>query len=175
MIACRRILPCVWLACALAVIVGCREPLPQDEPVPDRPATQPGAPRIDVSRSHVSPILELTPAAADKVRQFIHEGQARAALPNEPLYLRVRLVAGGCCGFLHKLDLDPDVSPEDHTFSVGDIRVVVWQRQVDMFRGTRIDYIESPKEKGFAIKNPNFEGEALKKWLPQLLAQDKKG
>ena len=35
----------------------------------------------------------------------------------------------------------------------------------------RVDYTRSGKEVGFTVKNPNFEGEALKKWLPVLEAQ----
>jgi iron-sulfur cluster insertion protein len=86
------------------------------------------------------------------------------------LYLRVRVVAGGCYGFLHKLDLGHDLAPEDHAFSAGGVSAVVYLCQVEMLRGTRIDSIESAKERGFTVKNPNFEGEALKKWLPLLKA-----
>jgi Fe-S cluster assembly iron-binding protein IscA len=42
-----------------------------------------------------------------------------------------------------------------------------------MLRGARVDYVESARETGFSVKNPNFEGEALKKWLPLLEAQEK--
>lgn len=43
-----------------------------------------------------------------------------------------------------------------------------------MLRGTLVDFKENAKESGFSVKNPNFEGEALKKWLPILQAQEKK-
>jgi iron-sulfur cluster assembly protein len=120
-----------------------------------------------------APVCELTDACSDKVSEIIRQGQADGSLPKERLYLRVRVVAGGCQGFLHKIDLDPAVGPRDHVVSAGDVSAVVFADQAEMLRGTRIDYIDTGKEVGFTVKNPNFEGEAVKKWLPVLEGQEK--
>jgi len=111
------------------------------------------------------PVVALSPKAAKTVAQLM------AQQTMTPLYLRVRVVNGGCVGFQHKLDLDPEVSAaEDHIFNSAGIKVAIWKRQVEMLRGVQIDYIEDAERQGFSIKNPNFEGEAVKKWLPVLAA-----
>jgi iron-sulfur cluster assembly protein len=117
------------------------------------------------------PVLTVKPKAAAEVRRIITEQQRQGGVP-EKIYLRVRVVPGGCQGFQHKLDLDPRVSREDLTFESGGVRVVVFKRQVEMLRGAEVDYVDAPDKRGFAITNPNFRGEAAKKWLP-LLAMEK--
>jgi iron-sulfur cluster assembly accessory protein len=185
MIAFRRLLVCALLASGVAT-AGCGVAQSQSGTEPDQTAiqTQPqsetdqsaiqaSVPKEETQPSEAKPLIELTPAATKKILETVREGQADGSLPKVRLHLRVRLLAGGCCGFLHKLDLDPDVAPRDHAFSAGDLTVVVSRRQVDMLRGSRIDFIQSVKETGFTIKSPNFEGEALKKWLPLLESQQK--
>ena len=76
-------------------------------------------------------------------------------------------------GFQHKLDLDSAASFEDYTFESSGMKVVVLKRQVDMLRGVEVDFGFDGDKQGFKIKNPNFEGEALKKWLP-VLEKDKR-
>jgi iron-sulfur cluster assembly accessory protein len=175
MIASLRFLAGALLASAVAMVIGCGEVPSQGGAEPQRPASPSSAPRVDPSVNQATPLLAFTPAAAARVREVIREGQAGGMLPSERLYLRVRLVAGGCCGFLHKLDLGPDLAPEDHAFEVKGVRVVIWKRQIEMLRGTRIDYVSQGEKQGFSVKNPNFEGAALKKWLPLLEAQEKAG
>jgi iron-sulfur cluster insertion protein len=165
-----RLLSCAMLACAALSLAGCIGNLPQGNG-PDQPASRPTTPQIDASQNDA--VFEVTPAAAQKVQEIIREGQASGALPKEKLYLRLRVVAGGCCGFLHKIDLDPDVAADDRSFTVGGVSAVVSSRQFEMLCGARVDYVASGKEVGFSVKNPNFEGEALKKWLPLLEAQEK--
>src|SRR5207249_2011094 len=47
----------------------------------------------------------VTEKAADEVRRIIADQEAAGT--SEKLYLRMRVVGGGCSGFQHKLDLDP--------------------------------------------------------------------
>src|SRR5262245_45165209 len=113
------------------------------------------------------PVIAVTPKAVESITQILKE-QGIA----ETWYLRVRVVPGGCCGFMHKLDLDTEISPStDHIFESGGIKVVILKRQVEMLRGAKVDYGEDREKQGFIIKNPNFEGESLKKWLPVLTAE----
>ena len=53
----------------------------------------------------------------------------------------------------------------------GTLMVVVWNDQVEMLKGSEIDYGELDGKLGFKVKNPNFEGEAAKKWVPILAKQ----
>jgi iron-sulfur cluster assembly protein len=129
-------------------------PLPSD-------TVENSEPKVDTT-----PIIELSPKAVATINQILSEQGTTA-------YLRVRVVPGGCCGFLHKLDLDPVVSFEDHTFQSSGIKVVVLKRQIEMLRGTKVDFGFEGDRQGFKVQNPNFEGEASKKWLP-VLKKDKR-
>src|SRR5262245_30147351 len=51
------------------------------------------------STDEATPVCELTAVCADKVSEIIRQGQADGSLPKDRLYLRVRVVAGGCQGF----------------------------------------------------------------------------
>lgn len=100
------------------------------------------------------------------VRQFTAEAGIQ-----DKLYLRVRVVPGGCQGYLHKLDLDPKVTAEDYIFETDGITVVVFQRQAEMLRGSRVDYVEKEDQRGFTVDNLNFAGDWTGKWL-SLLQQE---
>ena len=50
--------------------------------------------------------INVTEKAAGEVKRIISEEQAKGQFP-EKVYLRVRVVGGGCSGFQNKLDLDP--------------------------------------------------------------------
>jgi iron-sulfur cluster assembly accessory protein len=132
---------------------------------PGSPASAAGdhAPRVGAAA-----VVDLTPAAAKTLRGLAKELDDPAAVR-----LRVRVVAGGCCGFLHKLDLDPEVTADDQVLEAGGFAVVVWKRQVEMLRGTRIDYGRDGDRTGFIVKSPNLEGEAAKKWLSLLVEQER--
>jgi iron-sulfur cluster assembly protein len=102
----------------------------------------------------------VTAEAANAVRQHLADQPELARC-----YLRLRVVPGGCQGFMHKLDLDPVVSPEDYTFESGGVKVVVLARQIELLRGTTVDFGRSSEgdKVGFKVENPNFMGEACKR------------
>jgi iron-sulfur cluster insertion protein len=152
------------------------DPSPKEQPnpsvvqldkTPSKSEAHSAQPSPSAAPREQPPLIALTPEAAMSVKRIIKELGV-----TDPCHLRVRIVAGGCCGFLHKLDLDPVVSAEDHTFVSSGVPVVIWKRQIDMLRGTRVGYGVENGKAGFTVKNLNFEGEALKKWLP-VLQKDK--
>ena len=55
--------------------------------------------------------ITLTEKAAGEVKRIVAEQQTTGAAP-EKVYLRMRVVGGGCSGFQHKLDLDPTMNPK---------------------------------------------------------------
>jgi Fe-S cluster assembly iron-binding protein IscA len=69
---------------------------------------------------------------------------------------------------MHKLDLDTAVNAEDHTFEASGVHVAILKRQVEMLRGAQVDFGRENDKEGFKVKNPNFEGEAAKRWLSVL-------
>jgi len=119
--------------------------------------------------------LILTEKAASAVQRHIAETQqaeaARAAsngngngeshgeAPLKKLYLRVRVVGGGCSGFQNKLDLDQDVNEkQDEIFDMHGVPVVVDKRSLMYLEGAKIDYHDDLNRTGFSITNPNAKG-----------------
>ena len=104
-------------------------------------APTPSAPKITISEK-----------AAEEVKRIIAETQT-----GEPkLYLRLRVVGGGCSGFQHKLDLDPQVNPKiDEVFELNGVEVVVDKKSLLFLNGTVLDYDTNLISKGFVFNNPN--------------------
>jgi iron-sulfur cluster assembly protein len=101
-----------------------------------------------------SPVA-LTEKAAAKVKQIIADEQAKGSAP-EKIYLRVRVVGGGCSGFQHKLDLDPNMNPKlDDVFDVHGVSVVVDKRSSMYLGGVQVDYHDELTRSGFSVTNPN--------------------
>ena len=136
-----------------ALLAGCQRSPPE-------PAVSPRA-----TAPELEPVVTVTTAAAAAVREHAQQ------FPGETLYLRVRVVPGGCQGFMHKLDLDAAKSDEDVVGESGGVGVVVSARQVEMLRGTRVDFGEEKGNRGFIVDNPNFKGDAAKKSIDALTGQ----
>jgi len=98
--------------------------------------------------------INLTEKAAEEVRKIIAEQQAAGVA--ERLYLRMRVVGGGCSGFQHKLDLDPTVNPKlDEVFDLNGVPVVVDKRSLLYLGGVTVDFHDDLNKRGFSISNPS--------------------
>jgi len=98
-------------------------------------------------------LLIISERAAQEVRHIVSEQQSAGVA--EKLYLRMRVVGGGCSGFQHKLDLDPLVNPKlDETFEVHGISVVVDKRSLLYLNGVTVDFHDELNKRGFSISNP---------------------
>ena len=98
--------------------------------------------------------LTVTEKAASKVRQIIAEQQAGPDAPGK-LYLRVRVVGGGCSGFQNKLDLDPQVNDKlDEVYDFHGVQVAVDKRSLMYLEGAVVDYHDELHRQGFSITNP---------------------
>ncbi len=98
-----------------------------------------------------APPIELTEKAAAEVKRIVAEQN----LP-EKLYLRLRVVGGGCSGFQHKLDLDPQVSEKlDETFEVHGVPVVIDKRSLLYLGGVKVDFHDDRNKRGFSVSNPH--------------------
>jgi len=109
----------------------------------EQPDTQPAA-------ADTSPVLSLTPAAAEMVkaaRQREHVSDAHA--------LRVAVVGGGCSGFQYTLDFDNIVRPDDTVVEQHGVRLLVDATSARYLRGTTIDYVSGLHGAGFKFFNPN--------------------
>ena len=103
-------------------------------------------------------MVTLTEKAASKVKQIIADELTKENAP-EKIYLRLRVVGGGCSGFQNKLDLDPTVNPKiDDTFDVQGVPVVVDKRSAMYLQGVNVDYHDDLNRTGFSVNNPAAKG-----------------
>jgi iron-sulfur cluster insertion protein len=120
-------------------------------------ATETAAPPIQLTEKAAPPIL-LTEKAASEVKRIIQDQQQSGGVP-EKIYLRMRVVGGGCSGFSHKLDLDPNVNPKlDDIFEMHGVPVAVDRRSLMYLSGTTVDFHDELNKRGFSITNPNAKG-----------------
>jgi iron-sulfur cluster assembly protein len=98
--------------------------------------------------------ITVTEKAATEVKRIIQEGQSAGDLP-EKLYLRLRVVGGGCSGFQHKLDLDPEAKENEEVFEAHGVAVVVDKRSLMYLENAQVDFHDDLNKRGFSITNPN--------------------
>jgi iron-sulfur cluster assembly accessory protein len=101
-----------------------------------------------------APGVNLTDKAAAEVRRIMEEQKGAGVA--DKLYLRLRVVGGGCSGFQHKLDLDPAVNPKlDEVFEMHGVEVVIDKRSLLYLSGVTVDYHDDLNKRGFSISNPS--------------------
>ena len=99
--------------------------------------------------------ITITEKAAGEVKRIMSEQQQGDGAP-EKIYLRLRVVGGGCSGFQNKLDLDPVVNTKlDEVVEMHGVPVVVDKRSLMYLQGAVIDYHDELHKSGFSIHNPN--------------------
>jgi iron-sulfur cluster assembly protein len=104
-----------------------------------------------------APALTLTEKAASEVKRIIAEQQQQGS--PEKIYLRLRVVGGGCSGFQHKLDLDPQVNEKlDNVYEMHGVPVVVDKRSQMYLQGVVVDFHDDLNRRGFSINNPQAKG-----------------
>lgn len=97
--------------------------------------------------------ITLTEKAAGEVKRIIDEQKQNGL--QDKIYLRMRVVGGGCSGFQHKLDLDPLVNEKlDDTFELHGVPIVVDKRSLMYLDGVTVDFHDDLNRRGFSISNP---------------------
>jgi iron-sulfur cluster insertion protein len=99
--------------------------------------------------------VTLTEKAASEVKRIVQEQQASGEMP-ERIYLRLRVVGGGCSGFQHKLDLDMQVNDKlDEVMEMHGVPVVVDKRSLMYLENATVDFHDDLNKRGFSITNPS--------------------
>src|SRR5438046_9458882 len=99
--------------------------------------------------------ITVTEKAASEVRRIVDEQKQTGSVP-EKVYLRMRVVGGGCSGFQHKLDLDPQVNEKlDDVFEIEGVPVVVDKRSALYLDGVVVDFHDDLNKRGFSVENSN--------------------
>jgi iron-sulfur cluster assembly accessory protein len=99
-------------------------------------------------RIEVTPLLSVTPAAADKIKQLMAE-------ETDVSVLRVAIQGGGCSGFQYGLGFDRGAVEGDIEFEAHGVPVVVDPFSAPYLQGAEVDYVNTIQQSGFAINNPN--------------------
>jgi len=96
----------------------------------------------------------ITEKAASEVKRIIAEQNQGGVA--EKIYLRMRVVGGGCSGFQNKLDLDTQAAGKnDLVYEVHGVPVVVDRHSLMYLAGATVDYHDDLNRRGFSITNPN--------------------
>jgi iron-sulfur cluster assembly protein len=100
--------------------------------------------------------ITVTEKAASAVKRIIAENRESDQSFPEKVYLRLRIIGGGCSGFQNKLDLDPTFNEKlDETFEFHGVPVVVDKRSLMYLSGATVDYHDELNARGFSIENPS--------------------
>ena len=99
-------------------------------------------------RIETTPLLSVTPAAAEKIKQLMAE-------ETDVSVLRVAIQGGGCSGFQYGLGFDRGAVEGDLEFEAHGVQVVVDPFSAPYLQGAEVDYVDSIQQSGFAINNPN--------------------
>ena len=98
--------------------------------------------------------ITVTEKAASEVKRILDEQKREGADLPEKVHLRLRVVGGGCSGFQHKLDLDPQVNEKlDEVFEFHGIPVVVDKRSLMYLENVTVDFHDDLNRRGFSINN----------------------
>lgn len=100
--------------------------------------------------------ITLTEKAASEVKRIVSDERAAGRLPEEKVYLRMRVVGGGCSGFQNKLDLDLQVNDKlDEVFEINGVPVVIDKRSMMYLNEVTVDFHDDLNRRGFSINNPS--------------------
>src|SRR5262245_22579796 len=101
--------------------------------------------------------LVVTEKAANEVKRIIAEMREAGNLSDDtkPVYLRLRLVGGGCSGFQPKLDLDQNVNEKlDELFEFHGVPTVVDRRSLIYLDDAKVDFHDDLNQRGFSFVLP---------------------
>ena len=97
--------------------------------------------------------VNLTEKAALEVKRIIADQQQSGG--PEKIYLRMRVVGGGCSGFQYGLMIEESGGVGDQQFESNGVRLFVDPVSVSYLKGAEVDFVDTITGGGFTIKNPN--------------------
>ena len=96
--------------------------------------------------------VTLTPAAADRVKQYLSETPGGIGLS-------VSVRKSGCSGWAYAIDIATQAAPDEHVFSSHGVDVRVPEAALAQIDGTEIDYVNQGLNQLFQFRNPRVTGE----------------
>ena len=95
--------------------------------------------------------IELTQAAADRIRGFIEKDGG--------VGLRLGVKKTGCSGWAYTVDLARDIQPDDVVFEQDGLKVVVASESLTFLDGSVVDFRAEGLGSTFHFSNPNVTEE----------------
>jgi iron-sulfur cluster assembly accessory protein len=102
----------------------------------------------EVARSDET--LTVTKRAVEKIGEFGDRED-----DTEGMFLRVKVIPGGCSGFKYDLDFDRKSSDDDTVIETDTYDIRVDSDSADFLAGSVLDYIDGLDGSGFKVDNPN--------------------
>ena len=96
--------------------------------------------------------ISMTPAAADRVRSFLHNR-------GKGIGLRGGVKTTGCSGLAYVLEFVDTLNDDDQVFEQDDLKLIVDGKSLVYIDGTQLDFVKEGLNEGFQFNNPNVNGE----------------
>ncbi len=94
--------------------------------------------------------INMTESAAARVQKFmVNRGKG--------VGLRLGVKTSGCSGMAYTLEFADAINPDDVTFDVRGIKVLIDPKSLVYLDGTELDYTKEGLNEGFRFNNPNVK------------------
>ena len=92
--------------------------------------------------------VTMTERAAQRVSEFL-------ARRGRGVALRLGVRTTGCSGLAYKMEYADQIDPDDQTFEVHGVKIVVDAKSLAFIDGTELDFVRDGLNEGFRFNNPN--------------------
>ena len=96
-------------------------------------------------------LVDLTPAAAEKVLELKGEDPSRS-------FLRLFVAGQGCCSVRYGMSFAENVDDNDEVIEAHGVSLAVDAAMRESVSGVQIDFVESEHGTGFTVTNPTASG-----------------
>ncbi len=97
-------------------------------------------------------MIQLTDKAVLEIRRLKSAEETK----NDPSFLRVQVIGGGCSGMSYKLGFEAGApTDKDKVFERDGVQLVIDSKSYVFLSGTELDFSDGLNGKGFVFNNPN--------------------
>jgi iron-sulfur cluster assembly protein len=94
--------------------------------------------------------ISLTESAAEHIKKTL-------AQHHDAIGLRLGTREQGCTGFAYVVEVAKTIEPDDQTFELSGVNIIVNQKSLPILKGTQLDYVTKGLNRSFEFNNPNAE------------------
>ncbi len=94
--------------------------------------------------------LIVTRRAMEKIAEFAKDEKEK-----NDMFLRVKVLPGGCSGLTYDLDWDRSAKDDDAVIKTDNYDLRVDPQSLELIHGSVLDYVDGLRGSGFKIDNPN--------------------